>query len=69
MCHISIGLDVDALEKLQKNLFFSGPATKALPPPTPSSLVATKNLPEFFLELQNTGFFLSGQALIPPPPS
>ena len=37
------------LGKPQKTvLFFSGHATKALTPPPPSSLVATKYFPEFF---------------------
>ena len=43
----------------KKQSFFSGPATKAFPPPL--SLVATKFVLEFLLELQKTVFFLSGK--------
>ena len=49
------------LGKLQKINFFSGPATKALPP-HPSSLVATF-LREFFFELTKKFFFLSCKAI------
>ena len=40
----------------KKRYFFSGPATKALPPP--SSLVATEFFQNFFLELKKRSFFL-----------
>ena len=49
------------LGKPQKTVFFSGPATKALPPPL--ELSGHKIISLIFLELQNTVFFHSGQAL------
>ena len=49
-------------EAAKNGILFSGPATKALPPPPPN-LEATKILPEFFFKLQKAVFFLSGQAL------
>ena len=40
-----------------KSYFFSGPATKALPPPPRAHFLGI-----FFLELQRRFFYLSGQA-------
>ena len=48
----------------KKGLFFSGPATKALPPP--SSVVATFFC--IYFRASKKIFFLSSQALTPPPP-
>jgi len=45
-----------------KLFFFSGRATKALPNPPPSSLVAT-----FFFELQKSSFFFVARPLTPLP--
>ena len=54
--------------KPQKTVFFSVPATKALSP-SPSSLVATNNFPDFFLSLKKRSFVLGGHAHAPRPPS
>ena len=47
------------IREAAKKVFFSGPAT--------SSLVATTFFGFLFLKLQKKVFFLSGQALTPPP--
>ena len=47
-----------------QRIFFSGPATEALPP---SSLVATFFCHNLFFMLQNKFFFLSGPVFTQPP--
>ena len=54
------------LWKPQKNLYFNGPATKALPP---SPLDSATFFWDFFYIFKKSYFFLSGLALTPRPPS
>ena len=47
-------------------VFFSGPATKA--PPPPLELIGYKKFSRLFFRASKNGLFLSGQALTPPHP-
>ena len=60
-------LDISKGSHKKELFFFSGPATKALPP-SPAGLVSKSFFGIFFKTLKKISFFSGGQGPYPPPP-